>query len=84
MYLFNSTELCYIKGTTDNVSQILWQASRWRVKTTNTILQIPWRKVKFYANKPTWRKHSANSQYKAWIGKQNIMAINQSESSILI
>jgi hypothetical protein len=28
MYLFNSTELCYIKRTTDNVLQILLQASR--------------------------------------------------------
>jgi hypothetical protein len=84
MYLFNSTELCYIKGTTDNVSQILLQASRWRVKTTNTILQIPLKKVKSYANKHTWSKHSANSQYNSWIGKKNIMAINQSESSILI
>jgi hypothetical protein len=33
MYLFNSTEWCYIKRTTDNVLQILLQASRWRVKT---------------------------------------------------
>jgi hypothetical protein len=47
MYLFNSTEWCYIKRTTDNVLQILLQASRWRVKTANTILQIPWKKVKF-------------------------------------
>jgi hypothetical protein len=35
MYLFNSTEWCYIKLTTDNVQQILLQASRWRVKTAN-------------------------------------------------
>jgi hypothetical protein len=33
-----------IKRTTDNVLQILLQASRWRVKTANTILQIPWKK----------------------------------------
>ena len=32
MYLFNSTEWCYIKHTTGNVLQILLQASRWRVK----------------------------------------------------
>jgi hypothetical protein len=40
MYLFNSTEWCYIKRTTDNVLQILLQASRWRVKTANTIVYI--------------------------------------------
>jgi hypothetical protein len=40
----------------DNVLQILLQASRWRVKTANTILQIPWKKVKSYANTPTWSK----------------------------
>jgi hypothetical protein len=40
MYLFNSTEWCYIKRTTDNVLQIWLQASRWRVKMANTILQI--------------------------------------------
>jgi hypothetical protein len=45
MYLFNSTEWCYIKYTTDNVLQIVLQASRWRVKTANTILQIPWKKL---------------------------------------
>jgi hypothetical protein len=28
MYLFNSTEWCYIKSTTDNVLQILLQASQ--------------------------------------------------------
>ena len=28
MYLFNSTERCYIKRTTDNVLQILLQASQ--------------------------------------------------------
>jgi hypothetical protein len=83
MYLFNSTEWCYIKRTTDNVLQILLQASGWRVKTTNTILQIPWKKVKSYANTPTWSKYSANSQCKAWICKK-YHAINQSESSILI
>jgi hypothetical protein len=65
MYLFNSTEWCYIKRTTDNVLQILLQASRWRVKTANTILQIPWKKVKSYANTLTWSKNSANSQCKA-------------------
>jgi hypothetical protein len=57
---------CYIKRTTDNVLQILLQASRWRVKTENTILQIPWKKVKSDANTPTWSKNSANSQRKAW------------------
>jgi hypothetical protein len=31
------------------------------------ILQIPWKKVKSYANTPTWSKNSANSQCKAWI-----------------
>ena len=67
MYLFNSTERCYIKRTTDNVLQILLQASRWRVKMTNTILQIPWKKVKSYANTPTLSKNSANSQCMAWI-----------------
>ena len=46
------------------------QASRWRVKTANTILQIPWKKVKSYANTPTWSKKSANSQYKVWIWKK--------------
>jgi hypothetical protein len=51
---------CYIKRTTDNVQQILLQASRWRVKTANTILQIPWKKVKSYANTPTWRKIRCN------------------------
>jgi hypothetical protein len=70
MYLFNSTEWCYIKCTTDNVLQILLQASQWRVKTANTILQIPWKKVKSYANTPTWSKNSANSQCKAWICKK--------------
>jgi hypothetical protein len=54
MYLFNSTEWCYIKSTTDNVLQIMLQTSQWRVKTANTILQIPWKKVKSYANTPTW------------------------------
>jgi hypothetical protein len=44
---------CYIKRTTDNVLQIFLQASRWRVKTANTILQIPWKKAKSYANTPT-------------------------------
>ena len=68
MYLFNSTEWCYIKRTTDNVLQILLQASRWRVKTANTILQIPWKKVKSYANTS---KNSANSQCKAWICKKD-------------
>jgi hypothetical protein len=29
MYLFNSTEWYYLKRTTDNVLQILSQASRW-------------------------------------------------------
>ena len=28
MYLINSTELCYIKRTTDNILQILLQGSR--------------------------------------------------------
>jgi hypothetical protein len=84
MYQFNSTEWCYIKRTTDNVLQILLQASRWRVKMSNTILQLPLKKVKSYANTPTWSKNSANSQCKAWICKKNITAINQSESSILI
>ena len=54
MYLFNSTEWCYIKSTTDNVLQIMLQTSQWRLKTANTILQIPWKKVKSYANTPTW------------------------------
>jgi hypothetical protein len=57
MYLINSTEYGkydrYIKRPTDNVLQILLQASRWRVKPANTILQIPWKKVKSYANTPT-------------------------------
>jgi hypothetical protein len=70
MYLFNSTEWCYIKHTTDNVLQILLQASRWRVKTANTILQIPWKKVKSYENRPTWSKNSANSECKVWICKK--------------
>jgi hypothetical protein len=68
MYLFNSTEWCYIKRTTDNVLQILLQASQWRVTMANTILQIPWKKAKSYAN--TWSKNSANSQCKAWICKK--------------
>jgi hypothetical protein len=38
MYLFNSTEWCYIKRTTDNALHIFLQASRWRVKTENTIV----------------------------------------------
>jgi hypothetical protein len=66
MYLFNSTEWCYIKHTTDNVLQIVLQASRWRVKTANTM-----KKVKCYANTPTWNKNSGNSQCKAWICKKN-------------
>jgi hypothetical protein len=70
MYLFNSTEWCYIKRTTDSVLQILLQASRWRVKTANTILQIPWKKGKSYANTLTWSQNSANSQCKAWICKK--------------
>jgi hypothetical protein len=61
---------CYIKRTTDNVLQFCLQASRWRVKTANKILQIPWKQVKSYANTPTWSKNSANSQCKAWICKQ--------------
>jgi hypothetical protein len=62
---------CYIKCTTDNVLQILLQVSRWKVKTANTILMmIPWKKVKSYANTPTWSKNSANSQCKAWICKK--------------
>jgi hypothetical protein len=48
MYLFNSTEWCYINRTTENVLQILLQAFQWSVKTANTILQIPWKKVKSY------------------------------------
>ena len=64
MYLFNSTEWCYIKRTTDNVLQNLLLASRWRVKMANTILQIPWKKVKSYANTLTWSKNSTNSQCK--------------------
>jgi hypothetical protein len=36
----------------------------------NTILQIPWKKVKSYANTPTWSKNSGNSQCKAWIYKK--------------
>ena len=83
VYLFNSTEWCYIKRTTDNVLQILLQASRWRVNTAITILQIPWKKVKSYANTPTWSKilqiHNARPDI-----VKNITAINQSESSILI
>jgi S-ribosylhomocysteine lyase LuxS involved in autoinducer biosynthesis len=70
MYLFNFIEWCYIKHTTDNVLQILLQASLWRVKTANTILQIPWKKAKSCANTSTWSKNSANSQYKAWICKK--------------
>jgi hypothetical protein len=48
MYLFNSTEWCYIKRTTDNVLQILLQVSRWRVKTANTILQQNAQLITFY------------------------------------
>ena len=70
MYLFNSTEWCYIKRTTDNVLQFFLKASRWSVKMANTILQIPWKKVKSDANTPTWSKNSANSQCKAWICKK--------------
>jgi hypothetical protein len=66
MYLFNCTEWCYIKRTTDNVLQILLQASRWRVKTANTIFANTMKKVKSYVNTPTWSKNSANSQCKAW------------------
>jgi hypothetical protein len=72
MYLFNSTEWYYTKSTNDDVLQIVLQASRWRVKTANTILQIPWKKVKSYANTPEFVK------------KKDFTAINQSESSILI
>jgi hypothetical protein len=36
------------------VLQILLQGSRWRVKTANTILQIPWKKAKSYANTPNF------------------------------
>jgi hypothetical protein len=89
MYLFNSTEWCYIKRTTDNVLQILLQASRWRVKTairlTNFVTSVsvngknskydfvntlPWKRVKSYANTPTWSNNSANSQCKAGICKK--------------
>jgi hypothetical protein len=45
IYLFNSTEWCYIKRTTDNVSQILLQASRWWVKTANTVWEGYLRKI---------------------------------------
>jgi hypothetical protein len=84
MYLFNSTEWCYIKRTTDNISQILLQASRWRVKTANTILQIPWKKVKSHENTPTWSKNSANSQCKAWICKQiSRLLINQNPATYI-
>jgi hypothetical protein len=36
----------------DNVLQILLQASRWSVNTANMILQIPWKKAKSYVNTP--------------------------------
>jgi hypothetical protein len=39
----------------------LLQASRWRVKTANAILQIPWKKVKYYGITSTWSKNSVNS-----------------------
>jgi hypothetical protein len=74
MCLFNSTEWCYIKRTTDNVSQISLQASRWRVNMAMTILQIPWKKVKSYANTPTWSKHSANSEF---VKKISLLLTNQ-------
>jgi hypothetical protein len=70
MYLFNSTEWYYIKRKTDNVLQILLQGLGEGLKTANTILQIPWRKVNSYANTTTWSKNSANSQCKAWIWKK--------------
>jgi hypothetical protein len=60
MYLFNSTEWCYIKRTTDNVSKFCYKR----------LGEIPWKKVKSYANTPTWSKHSVNSQCKAWICKK--------------
>ena len=74
---------CYIKRTTDNVLLILLQASRWRVKTANTILQIPWKKVKSYANTPTWSKSSANSQCKAWICKKISRLLNSQNPAFL-
>jgi hypothetical protein len=43
--MLDSDWLIAVKRTTDNISQILLQASRWWVKTANTILQIPWKKL---------------------------------------
>ena len=83
MYLFNATEWCYIKRTTDNVLQIFLQASWWRVKTANTILQIPWKKLNFMQihlhEVKILQIHKSRPEF-----VKNITAINQSESSILI
>ena len=74
---------CYIKRTTDNILQILLQASRWRVKTADTILQIPWKKLNLMQihlhEVKILQFHNARPEF-----VKNIMAINQSESSILI
>jgi hypothetical protein len=74
---------CYIKRTTDNVSQIVLQASRWRVKTANTILQIPWKKLNLIQihlhEVQIVQIHNARPEF-----VKNITAINQSESSIVI
>jgi hypothetical protein len=40
------------------------------IRMLDSILQIPWKKVKSYANTHTWSKNSANSQCKAWICKK--------------
>ena len=84
MYLFNSTEWCYIKRTTDNVLQILLQAYRWRVKTANTILQIPWKKLNLMQIHLHEVKILQIDNARPEFVKKNITAINQSESNILI
>jgi hypothetical protein len=57
----NGKNDCHIKCTTDNDLQILLQESSWRVKTSNTILQIPWKKVKSVAMSSTHRRFECRS-----------------------
>ena len=57
MYLFNSTEWCYIKRTTDNALHIFLQASQWRVKTENTI--VTFSQILLQASR--WRVKTANT-----------------------
>ena len=70
MYLFNSTEWRYMKRTTDNVLPKFVKSVSVKGKKGKYDFANTRKKVKSYANTPTWSKHSANSQCKAWICKK--------------